>query len=688
MKADLEARPELPSTMPMFMRIEPCEFARETRAEGDATADNPTPAASDKPRRYRVILTSETSRRTWAGVETLLHEPSAIDMSLAKNGLSAYLEHGGPDLSNPDPNLHVGIVEDIELNTSARRLEGWLRFSRHEVAQRTENDVQDGTRRYMSGSYIPVAVKETKPWGPKGEPREYTVTKWRPVEAGVVGIPADPKALIKRSEGGVEFPVEIEPATQPEVQAMSEVTNPTQPTPASPASEPAGAGERAVRSAAGSPGAVAAVERDAAAKMIEFCNAHGAVDRAPEFMRRGLTIDEAGREILEARGRSASPAPTPPASMEDLGMSKREARKYSYARALKMALEVRENRRQKLDGLEGEVHQTINDNLPANVQRRGGVLVPLRLQNEFDDAPAGRETRALGTGVATGGAELVYDRPGEFIELLRNRALVMQFGATMLTGLTAPVPFPKLTSDPAVRWMAENPASPATGSQPTFGVAMASPKTLIGSVPIPRQLLMLAISDIEGIVRQTLAGSHGLAWDRGALHGAGVNGEPLGIYKTPGVKTVTFSSAPPTHALLCDMENAVEDGNANAATMAYITTPGIKAKAKKTQVFTSTNGVPLWQGGLVGELDGIKAGATNQVSKTMSSLEPTGGSQHGIILGAWEYLYMCFWGALELQTDPITLADYGQVKVTTFQMGDVVNVHPEAFCVSDGATLA
>ena len=45
-------------------------------------------------------------------------------------------------------------------------------------------------------------------------------------------------------------------------------------------------------------------------------------------------------------------------------------------------------------------------------------------------------------------------------------------------------------------------------------------------------------------------------------------------------------------------------------------------------------------------------------------------------------------GAMELLTDPYTLADKGQVKVNSFQMADGVVQHPSAFVQLTGALIA
>lgn len=83
---------------------------------------------------------------------------------------------------------------------------------------------------------------------------------------------------------------------------------------------------------------------------------------------------------------------------------------------------------------------------------------------------------------------------------------------------------------------------------------------------------------------------------------------------------------------------------------------------------------------------GYRAAATNQLSATMSTLEPTGGTSHGIVFGNFAELLIGLWGALELVVDPYTQARKGLMRVTSFQMAEIAARHGESFCVGTGAT--
>ena len=63
------------------------------------------------------------------------------------------------------------------------------------------------------------------------------------------------------------------------------------------------------------------------------------------------------------------------------------------------------------------------------------------------------------TAESTGGP-FKFAQPGEFITLLRNKTSVLRAGATMISGLTGPVTFPKQVTTGAATWRGENPGTP------------------------------------------------------------------------------------------------------------------------------------------------------------------------------------------------------------------------------------
>lgn len=136
------------------------------------------------------------------------------------------------------------------------------------------------------------------------------------------------------------------------------------------------------------------------------------------------------------------------------------------------------------------------------------------------------------------------------------------------------------------------------------------------------------------------------------------------------------------------MVGAVHDANADAEGMGFLTTPLMASLLSRTLVAASAGSDMLWQGPLNdGRVLGYRALSTNQVSKTMTGSEATGGSAHGIVFGNFSDLVLGLFGALEIVVDPYALKKRGIIEVTSFQMLDIILRHGESFAKGTGATL-
>lgn len=670
---------------PKQFHIEPIEFDAEsepvTRAAG---ADG---AAAEEPEDdggIDIIISTETPAEEYLGNVVLSHDRSAVDMSIARKGLTLYLDHGGyPYRPLPDPALQLGIVDKVKLRDD-RKLGGRAYFEQTPLAQQVRAGLKakPPTRRFVSVRYLPIKRRIETSTEPN-VPTRVVMTRWRPEEVSFVGIPADPNAGVVRAAGGgslEEFAVETEfeatPATQEEPTMPEETLTPA--APASPAAPAPVAPEHSVTRSAGS-----AKPED----ILSLCEAHKVpIARARDFIAQGYSLERAKATIFDestTRGVTAQP----PAELRaDLSaLSDKERKQYSVARALSMAVAVREGTG-RFEGLEARVSEEIKRQTPSSYRGVGGFFVPMDLltREQREELEARRGTRAMGTGVSGGGAELVFDRMGNLIDLLRNRMLTAQFGANVLTGLTGPVQFPVQTGDPTAYFISENPGSGAPSSQLAFTTRTLSPKEAVAVVPFPRRLLNMASVDIESRVRTSLIAKHALLRDRMGLHGRGTDGEPTGIFNTPGVATVDFGNTVPTYGKLVDMGGAIADANADTATMRYMTTPTMAAKLKQTLVASAAGSAFIWEGTFRdGQMAGYGAGSTKQVRNDMGA-----GADHGIAFGDWSFLTYGSWGALEFIVDVVTLADKGQIKITTNEMFDNVVERPEAFCISTGARLS
>jgi HK97 family phage major capsid protein len=350
------------------------------------------------------------------------------------------------------------------------------------------------------------------------------------------------------------------------------------------------------------------------ADIVRLCAAHSVPQtRAAEFIEKGYSLEAAKAAIFDERSTRGATG-QPPAEVRLDGMPEKDRRKYSFARAVRQAVLAKEGGG-SFDGLEAEVSEEIERQTPSTYRGIGGHFVPMSLLSSEQRAERDAKIhRAMGSGVSGGGAELVFDRAGDLIDLLRNRMLTARFGAQVLSGLTGPVQFPVQTGDPTAYFVGENPAAGVAASQLTFGTRLLSPKEAIAVVPFPRRLVNMASVDIESRVRNSLIAKHALLWDRMGLHGRGTDGEPTGIYNTPGVATVAFGSTVPTYGKLVDLGSAIADANADTDTMRYMTTPTMAGKLKQTLVASAAGAAFIWNGTFRdGEMAGYGAGSTKQI---------------------------------------------------------------------------
>ena len=143
-------------------------------------------AASDESRTVPAALSSEQEVERWFGREVLAHEDGAIDLSRA-DGL------GLPLLWNHDPGTPIGRIEGIRLDPD-RVLRGTLRFSSNARAQEVWTDVREG---FLNGVSLGYKVQR---WEEKDKEETVRVTRWQPIEASIVSVPADATVGINRSE--------------------------------------------------------------------------------------------------------------------------------------------------------------------------------------------------------------------------------------------------------------------------------------------------------------------------------------------------------------------------------------------------------------------------------------------------------------------------------------------------------
>lgn len=567
----------------------------------------------EEKRTVRMAVSSEEPVDRSFGKEVLDHDERSIDLSFAKSGRM-------PLLLDHDPRQQIGVVEDVRLDGSARRLRATVRFGKNGLAKDVFEDVVDGIRSNISVGYHVNSMVED------GE-GSYRVDNWLPMEVSVVSIPADRSVGVGRSATDAP-PAQPKPETRKEDETMTEEVK---------------VDVEAVRADA----ARAAAKETA--EMYRLAAKHNKRDMADEAVANGRSLAEFRGELLEAIGNQ-------PLDTQEIGLTKKEVRNFSLMNAIRAMANPTDRNAQEAARFEFEASQEAAKRAGVDPQ---GLYMPHDVMRSWAQ-------RDLNTSDDSAMVAEAY-RGGDFIDVLRNASSVMQAGATMLTGLQGDVKIPKKTAASTAGWIATE-GGASSESEPTFGQVTMSPKTVGAFTDITRLMMMQSSLDIENLVRNDLSTGIALAIDSGALSGSGSSGQPTGISNTSGINAPTnFAAANPTFAEVVAMETAVAEDNALLGNLAYIL-PASMAGALKTTAKDAGSGQFVLAGG---EMNGYRAIVSNQV---------TAGD---LYFGNFADCLIGMYGGLDITVDPYTSSTSGTVRIVALQTMDVAVRHAVSFAYNN-----
>lgn len=355
------------------------------------------------------------------------------------------------------------------------------------------------------------------------------------------------------------------------------------------------------------------------------------------------------------------------------------SRRFRLLRAIDLAAKGK-----GLDGVEMEMYKEAEHEareLGLNIE--GNVAVPSWMIR------AGGERRDLTAGTTTQGGHTIETELRELIPLLEPRLQVEALGATMLRGLRGNVDFPKGNADAAAVWEGENDANAETS--PTFDKISMSPNRLGAFTDISKQLIAQSSIDVENYVRNRLNFAVQKALDAAAINGSGSSNEPTGILNTSGIGSVAIGTngGVPTWDHLVDLETEIAIDNADMGNLAYLTTPGIRGKLKKTLV-DSGSGLFVWDQRFNPSgngVNGYRAEVSTQVPSTLTK-GTSSGICHAIIFANWSELLIGQWAGIDLVVDPYTGAKNALVTLVINSWWDIAVRHPESFAAIKDALLS
>lgn len=601
-------------------------------------------AIAEESRTVELAWSSETPYERWWGVEILDHSPQSIRLGR--------LTGGGPLLMDHDSRDHVGVIESVQIGAD-RVGRAVVRFGKSARAEEVWQDVKDGIRRNVSVGYM---IHEAKLVETKEDVETYRVTDWEPLEISLVSVPADATVGVGRSAAdGSKNPIQIlasredtqDPESSEGATTMPEVTT-----------TDTSADRAAIERAAADNANKAATQRAADIIAIgEMFAKHGGEKLAAEALRSGKSVEDFRADILKKM--ATVPVPT-----ADIGMSEKEAKSFSFIRAINALANPGDRKAQEAAAFEREASDAVSAKMGRAAQ---GIFVPTDVQK-----------RDLTVGTTTAGGHTVDTLllASSFIDLLRNKMMVMDMGAQMLTGLTGNIAIPRQTGGATAYWVAES-GAPTESAQAFDQVAM-SPKTVGAFVDISRKLLLQSSIDIEGFVRNDLARVLALAIDLAALHGTGASNQPTGIAATSGIGSVAggTNGLAPALSHIIELESDIAVANADVGSMGYLTNAKVRGKLKQTFSNATYGDMPIWEKD--GSMNGYKAGVSNQVASNLTK-GTSSGVCSAIFFGNWADLIIGQWGTLDLMVDPYTGSTSGTQRVVALQDVDIAVRHAESF---------
>ena len=221
-------------------------------------------------------------------------------------------------------------------------------------------------------------------------------------------------------------------------------------------------------------------------------------------------------------------------------------------------------------GLEREVSQELQHQTGKRTQ---GFLVP----------NTGFSKRTFEVGTASKGGYTVETGllSDQFVDSLRPRSIVMEAGATVLTGLVGNIDIPARNSSSTTYWVGEEVA--VTESTGSFRSIAMQPRTIGAYSKYSHLMDLQATPEIEELIKSDLVAKISEGIDLAALGGTGTNSQPLGILNTTGISSVVGGTNGAAADLddFVDLKKAVAVDNADLPSCSFVTNSKVEGAISK-----------------------------------------------------------------------------------------------------------
>jgi HK97 family phage major capsid protein len=630
-----------------------------------------------------LTFSSEEPYERWFGIEILGHKSSEVDLGWMASGRAPLLVDHQVSVDS-----QIGILSKVWLEDG--RGKAIARFGKNARAQEIADRVKAGDLTNVSVGYrvLEMELVSTK----KDGPDTYRVTRWQPMEASIVAIPADSTVGVGRNDDQLQAVRIISPhiaksnlkgtsTMDPELQAALDA-----------------AAQRGVKGAwvtpdkpkeieAKSEADLIKVERERMKEIEKIGAQFNKRDIASKAIHDGTSVADFRGIILNAVGEQTVQERND--AKNGIGLTKKEAQQFRFTRLmLGLVGQARGDKnlvdlaKFELDAVNAASEQKGND-----IGKRGYAL-PIEVLRQ----PLVENTRALNIGTAAqGGNTMQTDLlEQDFISLLRNRMAATRMGSRFLSGMEGNFNIPRHTTASLGAWVAEG-GAPATSTQ-AFDQVAFSPKTYGATVDYTRRMLLQSSMDVEAFVRDDITQVLSIGLDYASINGTGGT-QPLGLAGQAGLNAIALGTngAIPSWTDVLNMETQVAINNADLGNLGYLSNPKVRGKMKGVLKAAAASADFVWEGKGTTEgfqeMNGYKALATNQV---LSNL--TKGTSSGVcsqmFFGNWADLLIAQWSGIDLLVDPYSLSNTGSIRIVAFIDADVGVRHGNSFSyIADALTV-
>lgn len=265
------------------------------------------------------------------------------------------------------------------------------------------------------------------------------------------------------------------------------------------------------------------------------------------------------------------------------------------------------------------------------------------------------ETRDIQATVEGAGQENVAEDKLGILEPLRANLVLVNAGASYMTGLVGNVSIP-VYSGSNVGWAGEVDA--ATNGAGTFTEVALEPKRLTAYIDVSKQFLIQDSNSAEEMLKRDIVAAISNKLEATILGTeAGSTTKPAGM-----LNGVSADSAAITYEDIVNMEATLEGANVSGE-IKYIVSPTAKAALKTTKI-DAGSGKFAMEGN---EMNGYPVLCTSAVAGK------------GVIMGNFNDLVIGQWGGIDLTVDPYTQAANGKVRLVINAYFDAKPRRAEAF---------